>query len=59
MNDVNLGVKLSILGKTKERRERVNQSQYETADADIQALQETAMALIDLILMLAGPEFKS
>jgi hypothetical protein len=30
-----------------------------TANADIQVLQETAMALIDSILVLAGPEFKN
>ena len=29
-----------------------------TADAYIQALQETTMTLIDSILMLAGPEFR-
>jgi hypothetical protein len=29
-----------------------------TADADIQALQETTMILIDSILMLAGPELQ-
>ena len=29
-----------------------------TADAYIQALQETTMTLIDSILMLSGPEFR-
>jgi hypothetical protein len=30
-----------------------------TANANIQALQEPAMALIDSILILVGPEFKN
>jgi hypothetical protein len=29
-----------------------------TADAYIQALQETTMTLMDSVLMLAGPEFR-
>ena len=59
MNDINPGVDLSILDKANEAQDvYITNPNMKTADADIQALQETTMTLIDSILMLAGPEFR-
>ena len=59
MNDINPGVDLSILDKANEAQDAyITNPNMKTADAYIQALQETTMTLIDSILMLAGPEFR-
>ena len=59
MNDINPGVDLSILDKANEAQDTyMTNPNMKTADAYIQALQETTMTLIDSILMLAGPEFR-
>ena len=59
MNDINPGVDISILDKANEAQDTyITNPNMKTADAYIQALQETTMTLIDSILMLAGPEFR-
>jgi hypothetical protein len=59
MNDINPGVDVSILDKANEAQDvYITNPNMKTADAYIQALQETTMTLIDSILMLAGPEFR-
>ena len=59
MNDINSGVDISILDKANETQDTyITNPNMKTADAYIQALQETTMTLIDSILMLAGPEFR-
>ena len=59
MNDINPGVDLSILDKANEAQDAyITNPNMKTADAYIQALQETTMTLIDSILMLSGPEFR-
>jgi hypothetical protein len=59
MNDINSGVDISILDKANEAQDAyITNPNMKTADAYIQALQETTMTLIDSILMLAGPEFR-
>jgi len=53
MNDINPGVDLSILDKANEAQDTyITNPNMKTADAYIQALQETTMTLIDSILML-------
>ena len=59
MDDINPGVDLGILDKANEAQDAyITNPNMKTADADIQALQETTMTLIDSILMLAGPKFR-
>ena len=59
MNDINPGVDVSILAKANEAQDTyITNPNMKTADAYIQALQETTMTLIDSIPMLAGPEFR-
>ena len=59
MGDINPGVDLSILDKANEAQDTyITNPNMKTADAYIQALQETTMTLIDSILMLAGPELR-
>ena len=59
MNDINPRVDLSILDKANEAQDTyITNPNMKTADAYIQALQETTITLIDSILMLAGPEFR-
>jgi hypothetical protein len=59
MNDINPGVDHSILAKANEAQDAyITSPNMKTADAYIQALQETTMTLIDSILMLLGPEFR-
>ena len=59
MSDINSGVDLSILDKANEAQDAyITNPNMKTADAYIQALQETTMTLIDSILMLSGPEFR-
>ena len=59
MTDINPGVDLSILAKANEAQDAyITNPNMKTADAYIQALQETTMTLIDSILMLAGPKFR-
>ena len=59
MNDTTPGVDLNILDKANEAQDTyITNPNMRTADAYIQALQETTMTLIDSILMLAGPEFR-
>ena len=60
VNDINPGVDLSIVDRANEAQDTyITTPNMKTADADIRALQETTRTLIDSILMLAGPEFKS
>ena len=59
MNDINPGVDLSILDKANEAQDAyITNPNMKTADAYIQALQETTMTLFDSMLMLAGSEFR-
>jgi hypothetical protein len=59
MDDINPGVDLSILAKANEAQDTyITNPNMKTADAYIQALQETTMTLIDSILMLSGPKFR-
>ena len=59
MNDINPGVDVSILAKANEAQDTyITNPNMKTADAYIQALQETTMTLIASILMLVGPEFR-
>ena len=59
MNDINPGVDLSILDKANEAQDTyITNPNMKTADAYIQALQETTMTLFDSMLMLAGSEFR-
>ena len=59
MNDTTPGVDLNILDKANEAQDTyITNPNMRTADAYIQALQETTMTLIDSILMPAGPKFR-
>ena len=59
MNDINPGVDLSILDKANEAQDTyITNPNMKTADAYIQALQETTMTLITLLLILAQPEIR-
>ncbi len=59
MNDISPAVDLSILDKANGAEDAyVTNPNMKTADAYIQALQETTMTLINSILMLARPEFR-
>ncbi len=59
MNDINPGVDVSILDKANEAQDTyITNPNMKTADAYIQALQETTMTLINSILMLARLEFR-
>ena len=52
MNDINPGVDLSILDKANEAQDAyITNPNMKTADAYIQALQETTMTLIASVLM--------
>jgi hypothetical protein len=55
MDSINPEVDLSILDEASEVQDiHITNPNMKTADAYIQALQETTMTLIDSILMLAG-----
>ncbi len=59
MNDISPAVDLSILDKANGAEDAyVTNPNMKTADAYIQALQETTMTLINSILMLARLEFR-